>query len=417
MAEKVGVLIVEAGVDPGREFVIKDGQTFHVGRDKSNEYSVPFATNLSRVHCRIENRAGSLSVTDLDSKNGTLVNGKKIKSIALRENDRIQAGGVRFRVCIRSDEPAKKPADAEAPVIRVRREATEKTPVPPKTPINVAAARQHFSKQALSLAGQAVGSYRIMNAVAASRRGLVYKAVEPAKNRLVAIKILSQALASSPEGVRWFTQGAKRAGAVQHENVVPVLGGGRLGPDYYLVTLFMGRGSAQARFRQAEKEGVKSVKAALQAAIQVTRALEYGLQKNLLHRGVRPTKVLFDEKKRVRLNGLGFDNGPGPGFDLESAAARYLAPEQVQGGPVDFRADVYGLGGTFYYMLTGHAPQRDNRGVLRSPRSLNRLVPESLCRIVEKMLDRDPAKRYEGYAQLLHDLRWALRGEVWPAGR
>ena len=430
MAPKIGLVTIEAGIDPGRRFVIRVGEKFSVGRDKkANTYGVPTATSISREHCYIENKGGVLSITDLGSKNGTLVNGKTVESRALRDNDEVEVGRIRFRVNIldrEPDEEEKGPkgekAIFEAPMPPVRPEPKEEPAVIPPKPGNIpepaVAESAKFSKRDLELVGQVVGSYKILSAVAVSPRGIIYKAHEPSKNRLVAMKLLNRNLAGSPEGVAWFTQGAKRSGALRHENIVPIVGGGRLGDTYYVSSLFMARGSAEARFRRAPKEGIELVKAALQAAIQVVRALEFGFQEQVLHLGVRPSKILFDERRRVRLNDMGFNNGPGPGFDMQSSRADYLAPEQKKNPKsADFKADVFGLGGSFYYMLTGRAPERSPRGVLTPPCHINRVVPESLCRIVEKMLEPDPAKRYDSYGHLLHDLRWALRGEVWPKHR
>jgi hypothetical protein len=409
-------LIVEAGANPGRTFVLEEGQSFHIGRDRTNEYALPRNTNISRVHCRIENKAGAVSATDLDSKNGTLVNGVRISSRALRDSDIVEVGRVRLRVSIESPEGTPKAATEGEPIIATPR-FVQRAPAGVRPALGGETESAVFPNYALDLVGKVVDKYQIMSAVSASRRGVVYKAIEPSKNRLVAIKVLSNEMAESPEGVGWFVEGAKVAGGLKHEDLVPVLGGGRLGTGYYLVSLFMARGSAQARFRRAPKEGIELVKFALQTAIHMTRALEFGLQQTILHRGVRPTKILFDENQRPRLSGLGFDNGPGPGFDMNSLAAAYLAPEQLRDrAAADVTADIYGLGGCFHYMLTGGAPQRGKKGEVQSPRYINRVVPESLCRILEKMLEQNPKKRYDSYGLLLHDLRWALRGEIWPRG-
>ena len=75
---------------------------------------------------------------------------------------------------------------------------------------------------------------------------------------------------------------------------------------------------------------------------------------------------------------------------------------------------MYSLGAAFYYMLTGRRPERDRRQRVPSPKLANKAVPDSICRISERMLDPSPEARYRAYGQLLHDLRWALRGEAWP---
>ena len=409
-------LIVEAGMHPGKTFLLEDGQVFHIGRDTTNDYALPRFSNVSRVHCRIENRGGAVSAADLDSKNGTFVNGAQIKSRALRDNDVIEVGRTRLRIHFGSGEPEKAAADTQ-PIISTPRPVAAPAAASVRAPIAPGVETVRVPPKALELVGKEIDSYKIMSAVSASGRGVVYKAIEPAKNRLVALKLLSDDLASSVEGMRWFVEGAKVAGRLRHDGLVPVLGGGKLGRSYYYVTLFMARGNALIRFRRASREGIELVKFALQTTIHMTRALEFGLQQKIVHRGLRPAKILFDEDQQPKLNGLGFDNGPGPGFDMKSLAAAFLAPEQIrEPARAGVPADVYGLGGCFYYMLTSNVLQREPGGHIRSPKPTNRVVPESLCRIVEKMLELDPAKRYDNYGLLLHDLRWALRGEIWPRG-
>lgn len=417
----VAKLIVEAGYKSGRTFEIKDGQSFTIGRDPSNNYSVPFHSNISRVHCRIENKGGALSVTDLNSKNGTLVNGAKITSRALRPGDVIEVGRVRLKLVIEPERaertsPEKKTGQKEAPIFEPPK------PVKPKQahslhPPPVAGTHHVFSEKSLEMVGQEVDAYKILSAISASSRGVVYKATDPKKNRLVALKVLSDEMAEKPEGVKWFVDGAKRSASLKHDDIVPVIGGGRLDQTYYCVSRFMAKGSAEARFRRSsDKEGVETVKLALQCAIHIARALEYAQQQDCLHYGVRPSKILLDDDQNAKLNGLGFNNGPGPGFDMNSYKKAYLAPEQIRDPKsIDFTADMYGLGASFHYMLTGHPPSKDRKGVIRSAKDINPLVPESLCRILEQLLDMNPSKRYATYGHLLHDLRWAMRGEIWPS--
>jgi hypothetical protein len=441
----IAKITVEAGVNPGRTFTLKEGEDFTVGRDKSCDYGLPMYTNISRVHCKVENKAGAVSAYDLDSKNGTYVNGKEIRSRALRSGDVVELGRIRLRVHIEEEGAKKSEAKSAGPLIAVLPKPA-KIPVAASSPAATVAAApvQEVAAQpasteapvvespepgaqqpseptsipraALELVGMVIADkFKIMSVTGWSGRGTVYKAVEPAKNRLVALKVLDPALSDTPAGLRWFLDGARVAGGLKHDDLVPVLGGGKLNNRYYVASLFMARGSAQQRFRRAPSEGIGLVKIALQSIIHISRVLEFGAQQKIFHRGVRPGKILFDETQNVKLNGLGFDNGPGPGFDPKSPAALYLAPEQFRLPPLaDAATDIYGLAATFFYMLTGQPPQRDPKGVIRSPRDFNRVVPDSLCRILERALDLDRAKRYDNHGNLLHDLRWALRGEIWP---
>jgi len=178
----------------------------------------------------------------------------------------------------------------------------------------------------------------------------------------------------------------------------------------------MENGSALQRFSAAAEEGIPSVKRALEALVHATRALEFAHGSGVLHLGLRPSKILFDELRRAKVAGLGFDNSTSAaGAQITPDIETYLAPEQFNAkGKRTAETDIFSLGATFYYMLTGRHPQRDRRQRIPSPKHVNRVIPDSICRIAEKMMDPDPEGRYRSYGQLLHDLRWALRGEAWP---
>lgn len=423
------LLKVEAGSQSGRTIRIDEGETVYIGRDKKNEYRIP-SPQASKVHAKIENRSGSLVITDLGSKNGTRVNGKEINGQPLRRDDIIEIARCRLRIIV--EKPARPDAgekDSE-PLFGVPKPSAAH-PSPAHTPAVGSGGKPTFSEEEQGLVGHMVADMRIISTLYAGRRSRAYKATQPAANRVVALTMIPFELVEDRVVVKWFVQGARRAGRLKHEDAVPLLKAGNEGKVYYVVTPLMEQGNAAHTFRPARSDlgstvmdkarhggkRISLVKKALQSVIHVTRALEFALQKDILHLGVRPTKVLYNEYAIPRLSGLGFDNGPGPGMAPEGAIQPYLPPEQQRAaGRVTHAADIYGLGGTFYYMLTGRAPQRNPRGRLKPVKELNAIAPDSLCRIVEKMLEQSPDDRYLSYGHLLHDLRWAMRGEAWPQG-
>lgn len=283
-------------------------------------------------------------------------------------------------------------------------ELKEMTPPPP------------FTEDELEMIGRVIGGVKIIATLGRGRRTVVYKGTQASHNRVVALRLLTAEAARDPEIVRWFITGARNAGDMRHEDIVTPLGGGRDNGGFFIYTKFMENRCAKDVFARAVSGNVPLVKRALEALVHVVRALEYAQSRNILHLGIRPSKVLFDELWHAKLNGLGFDNTlSAPGAAALPEVQAYLAPEQVTGGgPVTIVTDLCGLGATFYYLLTGQRPARDRKQRIPSPKLVNRVVPDSLCRIVEKMSDPDPNARYRSYGQLLHDLRWALRGEAWP---
>ena len=283
-------------------------------------------------------------------------------------------------------------------------EDKEATPPPP------------YTDQELAMIGRVVGGIKIIATLGRGRRTVVFKGTQSSHNRVVALRMLTTEAARDPEIVRWFITGAKNAGELRHEDIVTPLGGGREAGAFFVYSKFMENRCAKDVFARAVAGNVPLVKRALEALVHVVRALEYGQSRNILHLGIRPSKLLFDELWHAKLNGLAFDNTlSAPGGAATPEIQAYLAPEQITGGgPVTILTDLCSLGATFYYLLTGQRPERDRKQRIPSPKRLNPVVPDSLCRIVEKMSDPDVNARYRSYGQLLHDLRWALRGEAWP---
>ena len=439
-------LTVKVGASRGKVFTLTEDDAFYVGRDSKCQYCIP-SGQVSRLHCKFEGRRGAWSVRDLDSRHGTVVNGEKVSSRVLRPGDVITVGGNRLRFDVseagvgmeaygagpadsaaetRADDGAEGAAGFEvlAPQAKEAEEGAGEEAdeggafvlriVDPDSELGVFV----FSEEERALRGQTFGPYRLIEPMGRGRRCVIFKAEHEENGTIVAVKMLRPSSGDDVKVKCWFVKGATRSGQARHENVVRILSGGRQGDMVFLALEYMACNSFQ-RFRDALAQGLDGVRRALQATTTICRALEYGYREGrLLHGGVRPSKALFNDAGRAKLSGLGFNNKPASvragSFD---ALRPFTAPEVVDDrGAVALRTDLYGLGATFYYMLTGTPPERDNRNRTPSPKERNPLTPDSLVRILEKMLAPSPSDRYENYSQLLHDLRWALRGEVWHRG-
>jgi hypothetical protein len=410
-----GRLTVIQGFLREKEYPLPLQGDFTIGRDR--HMSLPILSRtVSRNHARINFRNGVYTISDLDSKSGVVVNDRKVTMTVMRHGDVIQIGHVKFRFSMQ--EPEKPPAppaeEVRAPVVIPPKPAPPPPPPSENEPEQMAA--PSFTAEELACIGRTIGGTKLIAALDRSRRTMIYKGTQANYNRIVAFKILRPEAATKPEIVTWFIEGAKRASELRHEDIVAPFGGGSEGGRIFLYLQFMENGSALQRFSAAAEEGIPSVKRALEALVHATRALEFAHGSGVLHLGLRPSKILFNELRRAKVAGLGFDNGTSAaGAQMTPDIETYLAPEQFgTKGAVTAETDVFSLGATFYYMLTGRHPQRDRRQRIPSPKQANRVIPDSICRIAEKMVAPDPEGRYRSYGQLLHDLRWALRGEAWP---
>ena len=414
-----GKLKVVEGFVKDKLIVLPKEAAYLIGRDRICDMSV-MSRRVDRKHARITCRNGAYALTDLETKTGTIVNRNKIATTVLRHNDMIQVGDIKMRFLLEDEEAPKAETVAAAPapprpVVIPPKPAP--VPVMDKEPSEVDIAVPVFTPEELAVVGRTISGLKVIAALAKGRRTIIYKAIQSEHNRVVALRMLSPEAARNPAIVRWFIEGVQGAAEMRHEDTVSPLGGGRDGENFFSFAIFMENGSALERFADVKKAGVPAIKMALESLIHVVRALEFGQGKGRYHLGIRPTKIMQDEKRHAKLLGLGFDSTPwAPGASVTPQIESYRAPEQ--GGstppPPSAATDIYSLGATFYYMLTAHHPKRDRRGRVGVPKLLNPAVPDSICRIVEKMTDPEPDGRYRTYGQLLHDLRWALRGEAWP---
>jgi len=418
-------LKIEAGFGRGKEYIIEEGKPFYVGRDRKCDHYIP-SGRASRVHCKIEGTNGSFGVFDLNSRNGTFVNDQRISSRVLRPRDFINVAGIRIRFDLAKPESeGVSGSPVSAPAADAGAEKSDGILVSPRPKATAKpAARQgaetelgkcNFSDEERALVGTQLGELKLVSLIGCGNRCVVYKASDSVKNRIVAVKTLRSSLAQDKKVRHWLVKGAKRSAELRHENAVRVIRGGREDDTLYVVLEYM-ESSAYDRYRDASEGGLVSVKSALQSVVTVSRALEFGYKEHrILHGGVRPSKILYDERRQAKLLGLGFSHGPqSSGVLAGERLFAFIAPEVVRAASKpSVSTDIYSLGCSFYFMLTGRIPIRDSRGAIPSPCKANAAVPESLERIFEMMVAPAPENRYGGYSNLLHDLRWALRGEVW----
>ena len=431
MTKMTAKLKVLTGFVRQREIILPEEGAFSIGRDRHRDLPI-MSRKISREHAKIHCDNGTYLLVDCQSKHGTKINDRPVEKRALRHGDVIELGDVKLEFVIEAlrRRPAAQPRSASGdatPATVSDNTPTDPLIIPPKPktrpktdvlPAAVEIRKPQFSPEELDRVGSAIGDIRIIAALDKGRRTVIYKCIQDSKNRVLALKLLTAEFLKRPEVVQWFINGARNAGEFRHEDTVPLLGGGQTDNDLYVFSRFMDGGCARDRFARTLEEGLPAIKRALESIVHVTRALEFAQGKNILHLGVRPAKILFDEKRRAKLNGLGFDNSPNaPASGAAVEHAAYVAPEQLAGkGDVSYATDIYSLGATFYYMLTGRRPARDPRQRIPSPKLINERIPDSICRIIEKMVAPAPDQRYKSYGQLLHDVRWALRGETWPRG-
>jgi DNA-binding beta-propeller fold protein YncE len=269
--------------------------------------------------------------------------------------------------------------------------------------------------------------YRIEGLVGRGGMGVVYRAVDLRLKRTVALKLMAPELALD-EGFRErFSRESELAMALEHPNVVPIHDAGEADGRLYLAMRYVDGSDLSTLLRA---EGALDPARAVTIARQVAGALDAAHARGLVHRDVKPSNVLLDPGEHVYLADFGLTRGfaeqGGQAGDTRSLGTpAYLAPEQIEGGPVDGRADVYSLGCLLYECLTGEAPfSRDSRlGVVwahleeEPPRASERnpALPSAVDPVIQRAMAKEREARHASCTELVGAAEEAL-GLRRPAG-
>src|SRR5215469_1606608 len=257
--------------------------------------------------------------------------------------------------------------------------------------------------------------------------GVTYLAADKVLRRRVALKVIEvPAAARGSKAVRErFLREARAAAALRHPNVAAVFqfGGSPDGTHcYYAMELVEGE-TLEARVR---RDGPLNAKEALEIAIQITRALMAAATHDLIHRDLKPSNIMLTTESEVKVIDFGLAKAitdAGGQMDLTHGefvgTPNFASPEQFGSGPVDARADIYSLGATLWFALTGLAPHsgstieeirnRQIRDDLPVEQLVARKVPEPIVKLLRCTLAVDPARRPASARELMEALESCRR--------
>jgi serine/threonine protein kinase len=269
------------------------------------------------------------------------------------------------------------------------------------------------------------GRYRLVEFIARGGMAEVWEGHDVLLARRVAVKLPHPHLGRQETFRRRFRREAVAAARLSHPNVVAVFDTGTDDEDNFIVMELVDGPSVRELL---VPDRPLSVDRAVSVASQVATALEYAHRQGVVHRDIKPANILIGRDDRVKVADFGIakaalgDDNTQTGTAL--GTARYLAPEQVEGGLPDGRSDIYSLGVVLYEMVCGRPPfQADNELALAlqhmradppSPLSLNPLVPPWLEGIVLRALAKSPDERF-GSADRFCDA--LARGPAWTGSR
>ncbi|HZY85005.1 MAG TPA: ABC transporter permease subunit [Gemmataceae bacterium] len=244
--------------------------------------------------------------------------------------------------------------------------------------------------------------------------GAVYKARQPALDRLVALKVLPRGAERDPAFAERFTREARALARLDHPHIVTVYDFGQSGGLYYLLMEYVDG----TDLRRAMSQGPLPPSAALRVVEQTCAALQYAHEEGVVHRDVKPENILLTKKGSVKIADFGLAKllGRSPA-DLPLTATQqvmgtrhYMAPEQEQRPlTVDHRADIYSLGVVFYELLTGELPVGNF-----APPSRKSAADARLDEVVMRALAQEPELRFQ-HAGDMHSALEAIE-KTPPAG-
>ncbi len=275
-------------------------------------------------------------------------------------------------------------------------------------------------------AAHRIPGYKILGKLGSGAMAIVYQAKQLSLNRMVAIKVLPKRFSENPEYVERFYKEGQAAAKLNHTNIVQAYDVGQAGGYSYFVMEYV---DGKTLYDDLSADKVYSEKEAVDIIIQVAHALAHAHARGLIHRDVKPKNIMTTTSGKVKLADMGLARETA---DIEAAQSEagkaygtpyYIAPEQIRGEiDIDGRADIYGLGATFYHMVTGRVPfMADNpsdvmrkhlRDPLIPPDHINTSLSAGVSEVIEIMLAKKKRNRYKDVEELLVDLEAISSGQT-----
>jgi len=273
--------------------------------------------------------------------------------------------------------------------------------------LELAGERRHGGSRAGGdpLIGQTLSHYRIVEKLGGGGMGVVYKAEDSRLHRPVALKFVSEDLASDAEALSRFQREARTASSLNHPHICAIYDIGEQDGRSFIAMEYLEGATLKDRLA-AGPLGLDTV---LRVGIQIAEALDAAHTANVIHRDIKPANIFISSRGHAKLLDFGlakmraqtsseadFTTRAGTIQGVVVGTAAYMAPEQARGEAVDHRADLWSVGLVLYEMAKGTRPAPAVR--LRVEES-----PE-LERVIAKCLETDPALRYQHTADLRTDL-------------
>ncbi|MDQ7779749.1 MAG: serine/threonine-protein kinase, partial [Planctomycetota bacterium] len=262
-----------------------------------------------------------------------------------------------------------------------------------------------------------LGDFQILTKLGQDSTGVIYKAKQVSRDRLVALKVMNASSMEDKVFAQRFFDGAKKASTINHGCIKRIYAAGKADNKTFVAMEFV---EGESVHNILQKQGRIHYETAIKIITKVVEALDHANQNGMIHTDIRPSNILVLKNGDVRLANLGLATKTTENILAIARSGRmapfYLAPEQVtEDRQLDCRSDIYSVGATLYHMVSGRPPFqgqspfevliRLTEETIPPLKIYDPAIPDSVSGIVEKMLQVEPEDRYQNYAELLDALR------------
>lgn len=259
-----------------------------------------------------------------------------------------------------------------------------------------------------------IEGFEIVGLLGQGGMATVWKARQRSLNRLVAIKVLSANVANEPDDLLRFCEEARATAKISHPGIVQAYDAVFAEKLYFVMELIDGYTVGQ----WLRRKGSIPFPEALLVAESVAAALDYAWEQiGMIHCDLKPDNIMVDADGTVKVADLGLSQRHLAQMDLTDevlGTPHYMSTEQIQGGALDCRSDIYAMGATLYHMLTGRflfdgkptaVLDAHLEKAAPSLRQVNPEIPAGVALLVEKMLSKSPQDRQQNWRQVVDDLQ------------
>lgn len=392
-------LTVSRGPDAGRTFRGTVGQPFRIGRGAETETALT-DPNVSRLQCEFLTEGRQLRLVQRSRTVPTLVNGQPIDDQVLVPGDTIQVGETLLEFYFVGDNQA----------------PTQPTSESQTSPADLRA----FTER---LIGSQVHKYRLQRIIAEGRTGVVFQAEKLDAPELLAVKIYWPHVMHAAESRQRFVRAMKTMYPIRHPHIVRIENAGYTNDFCWLAMEYIDGENLQQRMQRLGAASRLDWQQAYRVGVHMAKALVAAEEHQVVHRNIQPKNILVRHSDQSAVLGdLMLAKATESEDDQQITRAgqligdvAYLAPERTGGTvEIDSRSDIYSLGATLYELVTGRPPFVANSLAslliairtepLTPPRTFQLSLNDLFAGLIERMLEKDPARRPQSAEAMLREM-------------